>query len=295
MKKSVRCTTGVLFLPLLMLTGCMFTTRRLPVPKAPTITQTVTPEELVKLVDQRWDALDTLYATVEIQASALKTSEGVEKDYTTFPGIIMMRKPEWLRVYGRVPVIGSRMFDMVSDGKTFTLYIPSRDIAYEGPNSQNKKSPNAIENMRPGFFFDAIVVRGLEPDDDYMVTADTDTVEDAKKKHLILIPEYVLSVIRPRPGSKELTPVRVITFHRDDLLPYEQDLYDSNGNLETHVTYADYRAFGMEQYPTTVVIKRPLEEYQIVLTVEKVVPNMKLTDDQFQIKLPEDTKIKHLQ
>jgi outer membrane lipoprotein-sorting protein len=284
-----------LALPLFLLSGCLFTTRRLPVPKAPTVTQTATPEELVKLLDQRWDSLNTLYATVEIQASALKTSQGEEKDYTTFPGIIMMRKPEWLRVYGRVPVIGSRMFDMVSDGQTFTLYIPSRSMAYEGPNSLNKRSPNTVENMRPGFFFDAMIVRGLEPDDDYTVTADTDTVEDTKKKHLILIPEYVLSIIRAKPGSRQLTPVRVVTFHRDDLLPYEQDLYDANGNLETHVTYADYRNFGTERYPTTVVIKRPLEEYQIVLTVEKVVQNIKLTDDQFQIKLPEETKIVHLQ
>lgn len=285
----------MLTLPLLLLSGCLFTTRKLPVPKEPTITQTVTPDELVKRLNQRWDAINTFYTNVEIQASALKTKEGVEKDYTTFPGIIMMRKPELLRVYGRVPVIGSRMFDMVSDGKNFTLYIPSRDIAYEGPNSLNKRSPNTVENMRPGFFFDAMVVRGLEPDDDYMVTADTDTIEDAKKKHLILIPEYVLNILRARPGSKELTPVRVVTFHRDDLLPYEQDLYDSNGNLETHVTYADYRIFGGEPYPTSVVIKRPLEEYQLVLTVDKVVPNMKLTDDQFQIKIPEDTKIQHLQ
>ena len=89
--------------------------------------------------------------------------------------------------------------------------------------------------------------------------------------------------------------MRVVTFHRDDLLPYQQDLYDNDGNLETQVSYADYQNFGTEQYPSTVVIKRPLEEYQIVLTVEKVVANMKLTDDQFQIKLPEDMKIQHLQ
>lgn len=295
MKAVCRHAPVLLTLPLFLISGCLFTTHRLPVPKAPSVTQTATPEELVKLLDQRWDALNTLYATVEIQASALKTSQGEEKDYTTFPGIIMMRKPKWLRVYGRVPVIGSRMFDMVSDGETFTLYIPSRSMAYEGPNSLNKRSPNTIENMRPGFFFDAMIVRGLEPDDDYTVTADTDTVEDTKKKHLILIPEYVLSIIRAKPGSRQLTPVRVVTFHRDDLLPYEQDLYDANGNLETHVTYADYRNFGTERYPTTVVIKRPLEEYQIVLTVEKVVQNIKLTDDQFQIKLPEETKIVHLQ
>ena len=39
--------------------------------------------------------------------------------------------------------------------------------------------------MRPGFFLDAMVVRGLEPDDFYSVTADTETVEDAARKHSI--------------------------------------------------------------------------------------------------------------
>jgi hypothetical protein len=89
--------------------------------------------------------------------------------------------------------------------------------------------------------------------------------------------------------------VRVITFRRDDLLPYKQDLYDSEGNLETQVTYADYRNFDTVKYPSTIIIKRPLEEYQLVLTVESVQQNMTLTDDQFQIKIPEGTPIQHLE
>lgn len=107
--------------------------------------------------------LNSMYANVEIQASILKTQKGVEKDITAFPAIIMMRKPEMLRVYARVPVIGTRMFDMASDGKNFTLYVPSEKVAYEGPNTLTKKSENNIENMRPRFFFDALVVRGLSP------------------------------------------------------------------------------------------------------------------------------------
>ena len=46
-----------------------------------------------------------------------------------------------------------------------------------------------------------------------------------------------------------LTPRRMVTFHREDLLPYEQDLYDSEGNLETHVTYAGYREAGTDNVP----------------------------------------------
>jgi outer membrane lipoprotein-sorting protein len=290
-----RAMAPVLMLLSIPLSGCLFTRRHLPVPKEPSVVQTVTPDDLVKQINQRAEALGSLYATVEIRASTLKSKEGIEKDYTAFPGIIMMRKPRMLRVYGRVPVIGTRMFDMVSDGSNFTLYIPSRNLAYQGPNELNKKSLNEIENMRPGFFFDAMVLRGLDPDDSYSVTSDTETIEDAAKKHLYSVPEYVLSITRHNPGSRNDTPVRVVTIHREDLMPYQQDLYDKNGNLETEVFYNRYSDYGNSKYPGIVTIKRPLEGIQLVLTVEKVVENMPLTDDQFQVKLPDGTKIQQLQ
>ena len=296
MKKCYRCAAAAtLLFPVLLLSGCLFTKRRLPIPKPPTVTQTAPPQELVDRLNQRWAALESLNATVEIQASVLKSKEGVAKDYTTFRGHILMRKPELLRVLGQVPVLGTRMFDMASDGKNFTLLIPSRNKAVKGPNALKKKSASQVENMRPGFFFDAMVVRGLEPDDEYMVTADTETIEDAARKHFYLVPEYVLSVMRRKPGSRELKPVRVITFHRDDLLPYQQDVYDSDGNLETQVDYSRYADFGDNKYPSKITIKRPLEDYQVVLTVDKVVENMTLTDDQFQIKIPEGTQIQSLE
>jgi outer membrane lipoprotein-sorting protein len=267
----------------------MFTTRKLPVPRLPSMVQTMTAEDLVAQLNRRWAALDSLNATVDIQASVLKSKEGIAKDYTSFRGIILMRKPEMLRVYGRVPVIGTRMFDMVSDGKNFTLYIPSKSKAVKGSNSLKKKSLSQVENLRPGFFFDAMVVRGMEPDEFYAVAADTDTVADASKKHLLLVPEYILNVMRRKPGSQQLYLVRVVHIHRDDMMPYQQDLYDDEGNLETQVFYSRYADYGATRYPSTIVIKRPLEDYQVIMTVEKVVKNMALTDDQFQVKIPEGT------
>jgi len=279
----------------MLLSGCLWSTRKLPVPTAPLIKQTATPAELVAQVNQSWVALNSLNATVDIQASVLKSKQGVATDYTTFRGHILMRKPEMLRVLGQVPVLGTRMFDMASDGKNFSLFIPAKNLAVKGLDAVKKKSANQMENLRPGFFMDAMVVRGLQPDDLYSVVADSETVEDKARKHLFTVPEYILSISRSKPGTHELTPVRVITFHRDDLLPYQQDLYDSNGNLETVVDYANYQDYDSVRFPSMIVIKRPLEEYQLVLTVESVKRNMTLTDDQFQIKIPEGTKIKSLE
>jgi outer membrane lipoprotein-sorting protein len=296
MNASVRrAAAGALALPLLLLSGCMFTTRKLPVPRTPAMVQTVTPEDLVAQLNRHWAELESLNATVDIQASALKAKEGIAKDYTSFRGIILMRKPEMLRVYGRVPVIGTRMFDMVSDGKNFTLYIPSKSKAVKGSNSLKKKSLSQVENLRPGFFFDAMVVRGMEPDEFYAVAADTDTTEDAAKKHLLLTPEYILNVMRRKPGSQQLSLVRVVHFHRDDMMPYQQDLYDSEGALETQVFYAQYADYGSVRYPSTITIKRPQEDYMVVLTVEKVIKDMALTDDQFQVKIPEGTTTQMLE
>jgi hypothetical protein len=281
---------SALLLPLL-LTGCSLlpTTRKLPIPKAPAITQYVTPEELVARLNQRWGAVDSLTAKVEFRASKSKSKEGVATDYPSVEGHILMRKPEMLRVVGQL--IGVRVFDMASDGKDFTLSIPHNNVVIKGSNSSKKKSKNTWENLRPGFFFDAMLVRGLDKDDSYSVVTDTETVEDAARKHLFTVPEYVLNISRRNPGSQKLTPVRVVTFKRDTLLPYQQDIYDSEGQVETEVIYGAYQDFDGSQFPSSVTIKRPQEEIQIVLTVESVKENQALADDQFVVATPEGAKI----
>jgi hypothetical protein len=78
-------------------------------------------------------------------------------------------------------------------------------------------------------------------------------------------------------------------------LPYQQDLYDGSGNLETEVVYAKYAEFGSSRYPSVVTIKRPQEGIQIALTLERVIENPKLTDEQFQIKMPDGVKVQKLE
>jgi hypothetical protein len=306
-----------LFLPLL-LTGCSLlpSTRKLPTPKAPAITQTVTPEDLVAHLNRNWEALNTLNLGVDIQASMVKTKEGAETDEPSFPALIYMGKPELLRVFGRVPIIHTELFDMVSDGKEFTLFVPICSKVFEGSDAVETKpvpapdsttpattaspaacsSAKTAQNLRPGFLLDALAVKGLDPGDEYYITADTFTVVDAAKKHLLIVPEYMLNVVRRKPGSHRLTPLRVITFHRDNLQPYEQDIYDSEGNLETQVTYGPYRDFDSTSYPSTITIKRPLDEFQIVLTVDGVKQNQPLGEDPFQItNIPDKTPVEKLE
>lgn len=294
----IKCRSALsaasLSLPLL-LSGCSLfpTTRHLPVPKAPALVQTVTPQQLVEQLNANWNALHNLTATVEIQATELKTSEGLEKDFPSCRGYIIISKPRMLRVLGTYFEV--RIFDMSSNGSQFTLVVPPKNTAIEGSNTVTEKSANPLENLRPDFFFDAISVHGLEPEDSFMVSSDTDTIEDPAKKHLYIEPEYVLSVMRHAPGqSSQFTPVRQVTFHRDDMRPYEQDLYDAKGTLTTMITYGTYAKFDAGMYPSRVVIKRPAEGIQLTIMVERVQENVQLPPDEFEVKIPEGTKIRVL-
>ncbi len=282
-----------LVLPLL-LSGCSYfipTKRHLPVPKAPAIVQTATPDQLVEQLNQRWDAIRTLTATVEVYATETKSSEGLAKDFPSCRGYILMRKPKMLRVLGTY--FGVKIFDMASDGSQFTLVIPSKNLAIKGSNTVTEKSTNPLENLRPDFFLDAIAVRGLDPDDEYMVASDTETVSDASNKHLYSEPEYVLSVMHHKSGH-ELLPARTITFHRDDMLPYDQYVYNTDGELETQIFYSNYTTFSAGKYPSKVVIKRPQEGIDITLSVERVEENVELPSSQFDVTVPKEDTIRKL-
>ena len=284
---------AALALPLL-LAGCSLfpTTRHLPALRPATV-NSATPQELVGQLNQRWDALNTMTATVEIQATEYKTAEGVQtvEDFPSCHANILMRKPKMLRVRGTY--FGAVIFDMASDGSNFTVLIPHDNTAFEGPNTVKEKSTNPLLNLRPDFFLDAIAVRGLDPGNEYMVAGDSETIEDTARKHLYIEQEYVLSVMQPKTGPEKI-PLRVITFHRDDMLPYDQDVYDSEGNLESQIIYSNYAEFSAGKYPSKVTIKRPQEGFQLVLTVDDVNENMDLSDSQFQVKIPEGTKIQQL-
>jgi len=298
LRTPLRPAAAALLFPIL-LSGCSIlpTTRKLPVPKAPALTQTVDPDELVAQLNKRWAALNTMNAKVDIQATQFNPNAGIAKDSPTFGGLVFMQKPEMLRVFGKAPVIGLEAFDIVGDGKTFTMYIPHNSMVYKGTYAVAAKASSGSleEKLRPGFFFDALVVRGLEPEDEYMVTADAPTVEDASRKHLYSVPEYKLTIVRRKPGSAQLETRRVVYFHRDNLLPSQQDIYDSEGNLVTQVTYGPYKDFDSIQYPSSITIMRPLDKVQIVLTINSVVQNQPLGPDPFEINnIPKDTPVKDM-
>jgi outer membrane lipoprotein-sorting protein len=237
---------------------------------------------------------------VDFAASVGGAHTGKQTDYTSIHGFILFRKPEMLRVIGQVPVIRTPAFNLASNGSTFTLTIPPRSRAIQGSTSVTTKAANPLENMRPQVFLDSIVIRAIAPDRIVTLTTSSTTTLDLKRKQQIETPLYDLTVLNPgrsnpTPGLPQVDkPTRVIHFSRIDLLPTGQDIYNSDGAPETKVSYGPYQDFSGVSFPRTITIDRPLEEYRITLTVEKIIVNIPLPDEQFEQTVPKGYKLEKM-
>ena len=249
-------------------------------------------DQLLSQVDSRFKEVQTLNATVEIVASEGGARQGQIKEFTSLGGFIFLRKPEDLRVLMRLPVLGSQALDMVSNGKTWKLWVPPRKIAMTGTSEVAGPPQHGLESLRPKVIFDSLLISGLAPNQVVDMTQDSRVLPDPKdKKQMIEEPDYELTILEPPQGQTAHT-LRVIHIGRSTLLPYQQDIYDQNGYIVTQAFYSNYQTFGDIQFPMKIDIKRPQDQYGLAITITKVSLNQKLEDDQFELKFPEGVSVK---
>lgn len=276
------------------LTGCLTHTRIVPRTHLAEMVIGTSLDQLVKQVNTQYDAIHTFKASVEIVATTGGSLQGHVTQYPSFSGYIFMRKPEDLRVILLLPVLRNQAMDMVSDGKTWKLWIPPRNRAMDGTSQVTTPSKNGFENLRPAVFLNSLFIRGLGPDEIASLTTDIRIVQDPKKKKdLIEEPDYELQILSQPQGQTAHTH-RVIHISRIDLLPFQQDIYDADGKVVTQAVYSNYQKYGDISFPSKIVITRPLDQYSLTVTITKLTLNQPLANDQFEMKIPSTVPIQQM-
>jgi outer membrane lipoprotein-sorting protein len=253
-------------------------------------------DELLAKMGAEYAAVQTLNLRVEITATEGGAHQGQVKQLPSFAGIILLRKPEDLRVLMQVPVVRSVALDMVSDGKNFKLFIPPKNKAIVGPEVMTQPSTNGLYNLRPSIIRDALQIPPVEPDDFVTLTSNSRILAPARgKKEAIEEPDYDISVLRAKPGQTHvLERVRVIHISRVTLLPYEQDLYDHEGRIVTSISYSKFQKFGAVDYPMSIYLQRPLDEYTLRIDINKLTLNQSMDDEQFKLTIPEGVPVQKM-
>ena len=239
--------------------------------------------ELIRRLHAIADPVQTFTMKVDMAPSVGNLRGGTVSDYPTISGYVLFRQPDLIRVIGLDPVVHGTAFDMLSTGKNFVVSIPSRNEFIEGSNDAPANSPNKLENLRPEAFFGALMIR---PPADPNLTLFQDDTDETKAN-------YVLLVLR-REGN-EFKLERSVYFDRYSLDVTRQVTYDSAGNIKGDTKYQNWKVYGGIQFPSIIDMERPIDGYELVLTVTDLKINApEVTADRFILNQPPNAKVRVL-
>jgi outer membrane lipoprotein-sorting protein len=278
------------------ISGCLVRTRTLDKRQVNTSNLLVADlPQLVERINSEARKVHSFSATVEIATALGGTKKGKVTEIQQIKGYILEKDPDMLHVIGLLPIVRSRAFDMVSDGKTFKLSIPPMNKFIVGPAEEpaQPSTTNTLENLRPSVFFDSLLLHEIGPNEVAVLEQGTDVVQDTtNKKKSWELPTYIVNVILHEDGTWRLE--RKIAFSRIDLKPHRQMIYDRNGAVATEAEYNNFADFQGVIFPSQIKINRPKEEYSIQIMIEKIEVNKPLTDDQFSLAQPPGAQVKVL-
>jgi len=149
-------------------------------------------DQLLSSYNEQARAVRTLQATVDLVPSTGSTYSGVIEEYHDVPGFILAKRPATVRVIGQAPVVAKNIFDMVSDGEMFRIFIPSKNTFLVGSTSLARTSKKPIENLRPQHVVDALFWPELPASANVLIEQ-----FDADPNRY-----YILTVVRQADGGK---------------------------------------------------------------------------------------------
>src|SRR5277367_2385990 len=256
----------------LVFSSCLVRRRFIATQKSPTGKArpliTVNREQLVHRLTLQYDAIHSFNATADMTPSLGSVYKGSITEYKDIRAYILFRKPSDIRVIGLYPVVRSKAFDMVSDGKDFRIYLASKNRFIEGANDAPAVSKSSIENLRPETFLDAMLIPPPQEGETALMVDDTD--EESSR--------YILELMGHTPTG-ELMVNRTIFVDRTTLLVNRQKTYDSGGEILSDTRYSKWKAYDNgAAFPSTIDINRPEDGYGVLMNIVKMEMNSKITN-----------------
>jgi outer membrane lipoprotein-sorting protein len=243
---------------------------------------TASREDLVRRLQNQYDAVRAINATVDMTPALGSVYKGEITEYKDIRAYVLIRKPTDIRIIGLAPVVRSKVFDMVSTGQDFQILLPAENRFIKGRNDAPPVSKNSLENLRPEAFLEAMLV---PPPD---LSVETALLIDATDEENAL---YIL-VLVGKTAEGKLTIDRTIFFDRTTLFVVRQKRYNDAGETLSDTRYRDFKVYGKTNFPSTIDINRPKDGYGVVIGMVKLEMNVNLTDDKFVLTRPEGTELK---
>jgi len=278
----------------LLVSGCSVSHKTVVKPsQAPAALQTAAKAQLLDKYNRQADSIRSVNLSVKMKLTGGSNYSGVIEQYHEVDGFMFAANPANIRVIGQAPVVKKNIFDMVSNGEEFHVFIPSKNDFIVGPTNLQRPSKKPIENLRPQHLVDALLWAPVSE----RAPALFEQANETQARF------YVLTVLRRASPSNtdasdsnqspadEFEIAQKIWFNRTDLSVSRIETYAADGVLASDDRYSNWDAFGELHYPRQIDVARPGDDYQLQISVVKATFNEPIAPDRFILPQPPGTEL----
>lgn len=246
-------------------------------------------------------------------------TQGKIEPYRPADALVVLQRPEQIRLLVRVPITKQNIADMTSDGEKFRIavYFPdeyrrflvgSNDRSYNEqvdnmtPDTNEKKQQqqqqiSSIARIRPQHITEAVLVKPIEANNNFqyfvsdLTRQEVDSVVGQTPKTVLRT--YQVLYLLEKVSETELKLVKQFWFDRtqSNLPLAHMQIFNGQGALVSEVSYKKYKAVGNASFPQTIEIIRARDNYILELNFDNTKENNPIDKKAFFLentqKLPE--------
>src|SRR5215471_9361477 len=145
---------------MLLTSGCLSISRKTRIPTDQQLlpAHSSSRSELLESLEERSKAISSLTAKVLLDVSSGRNKSDVLTEYRETQGILIVDRPNQVRIRVLAPVVSTTVVDMVSDGTQYRVSIPITNKFLIGDANAPPTSKNTLLNLRPQHILDALFV-----------------------------------------------------------------------------------------------------------------------------------------
>jgi len=247
---------------------------------------TATREELNSRITNLYNAINSFQAKVQMTPSVGSAYKGkINESVVDVRSFVLFRKPDYIRIIGQAPVVGTTVFDMASNGVEFKVSIVEKNLFVVGENKAPPvPSRNALENLRPEAFLSSMLIRPLDPATEKAILED-DTDEDTAL--------YKLHFLRTGADGNPIL-ARSIWFDRLNLSIVRQKAFNGRGEIVSDTRYMKWETYNGVRFPSHIDLNRLVDGYGVTMDILEMQMNKALTDEQFVLNQPEGSTLRRI-
>lgn len=246
--------------------------------------------------------VNSIKGNASLKLTDLRLSgQGKIEPYRPADALIVLQRPEQIRLLIRVPIIKQNIADMTSNGDKFRIavYYPDEYRKFlTGSNNRSyseqvekmsgqdekkvlqKQQISSISRIRPQHITEAILIKPITTDNtnlQYFISdltrEETDTIVGQPPKKVLR--SYQVLYLLEKMGNGELKLLKQFWFDRTQAnLPLaHMQTFNQDGALVSEVTYKKYKTVGKTAFPQTIEVIRSMDNYILELNFENTQEN----------------------